>query len=84
MENPITSIESASELHDDLVAMMPSSRAQRWAQLYGMARAHITLGTAADKALAELDAYDQELFPEDREPLEKFEELEPIERWAAQ
>ena len=53
------------EMHDELVAMrLP--RAERWAGLYGRARALLTLGRDTD-ALRELDAYERELFPEDLE-----------------
>jgi hypothetical protein len=58
-------IEAAQDLHDQLVAMrLP--RAERWAGLYGRARALLTLGHDTD-ALRELDAYERELFPEDLE-----------------
>lgn len=75
-------VEAHAQMHDELVALQAQlSRAQRWCKVYGRARTLIVLGKGANEALAELDAYEQELFPEDRER-EQHEAPEPMEQWA--
>ena len=71
-------IEAAAQLHDDLVLL---TRAERWAGMYGMARMMIELGAPSTEAIAELDRYRREMFPEDFER-ELHEAPAPEREWA--
>ena len=74
-------VETHARMHDELVAMTQAmTRGERWAGMYGMARAMIEMDTPTTWAIAELDRYRRELFPEDFERA-VHEGIEPIESW---